>query len=148
MAETRNFQGTVTRTSQYGFQLNGQDQWFNYGNKYQGLQPQKDQVVRVAANPYGDNGKLYVAKVDVDGGGQSSSGSRPSGNGGGSRPYEDRSAGINRAVALKAAVDSYSNDSVEDDDILRRARVFEGWLNRTGSVEAGFPPDPDEIPFD
>ena len=110
--------GTVTRVSEYGVQLNGDDQWLNPDKS----DPNKLQALSASNMTTGDtvtlmcnqaaNGRLYYTDISFDG--QANGAVTPAatpaitvlpGKYDQQKPGIPQQTGINRSVSLKAAVD-------------------------------------------
>jgi hypothetical protein len=63
--EVHEVSGNVSRTSPHGFQLNGNDEWFNYGNFYKGEKANKGDNITVRHTD--NNGRRYVKSITTSG---------------------------------------------------------------------------------
>jgi hypothetical protein len=134
MAESKTYKSKITRTSQYGFQLEETgDIWINYGKFYEG-----DKDLQVGENIILDatesNGKLYVNSIE----GKSS---KKADNDAIQGLVDDQSKAdlerdprqrlIVRQSCLRAAVD-YVNieDQATTQEVLSIAEKFEKWVMR------------------
>jgi hypothetical protein len=66
--EVHEVTGEVSRTSPHGFQLNGNDEWFNYGNFYKGDKANKGDNITVRHTD--NNGRRYVKAISLSGSAQ------------------------------------------------------------------------------
>lgn len=118
-------EGYVQQLSQYGFMI--QDQWANWGNRYDGRRVRAGEQVKVRLQ-----GKYVVHLVDIAE--QLPPEPAPRRAGGAFRsPEEERRT--HRTACLKAAVEwlvtfTEAEQRPTSSDVLKLAEKFEGWVYR------------------
>lgn len=138
MADTKTLNSTVTRTSQYGFQLQETgDAWINYGKFYEGS---KDISVgeKILLEATESNGKLYVNSIEGKSSGKADNDAVQSLVNDANKLEVERDSRqilIVRQSALKAAVElnkagDRNGDKVTANDVLVDASIFEEWVMR------------------
>lgn len=126
----KTLKGKVSRISPYGFQVDGEDQWYNYDKHNKPKPPVKDWHIEFVCKEV--NGKLYVNKITPLNQESADTPVSSGTSGGGSR-----SESIERQCAWKGACEvAKERKEMKADDIVALAKA--GYEFISGQLKEGF----------